>query len=272
MMKYIGQYLPVEADVELYCVDVGTGDPIVFIPGLTYSSEIFEAQIEHFSKTNRVIALDPRSQGRSSKVLHGNDYATHGQDLAKVLDILGIQQAVLVGWSTGNLTIWSYIEQFGTARVKSAALIDMSPKPISTNEADWVEGSLDELCEVTSRMLNSQQGQRAFFTEYATQTMVQRDLSEEELFSLIDISMHTPFYITHTLFTNAITGDYRKGCQALNDSVPSMIFIAEHWAQTAEPYMQKNYPHIKTHVMGGHLMFWEYPEEFNRQLEQFMNA
>lgn len=270
-MNQNSKFLEIEPHVEINYIDKGSGDPIIFIPGLTFSTDFFEAQISHFSKTNRVIAIDPRSQGRSSKVLHGNDYTTHGQDLAKIIDMLELNNITLVGWSTGNLTVWSYVNQFGTEKIKAAALIDMSPKPLSVNESDWVEGSIDELCEVTTSILNSQEGQRAFFTDYATQVMVQRKLTKEELLHIVDTSCKTPFYITHNLFTNAVMGDFRDGCKKLNDEVPTIMFIAEHWADIAKPYMKNNYPKITTCVMGGHLMFWEYPERFNEELSQFLN-
>ena len=43
----------------------GEGKPLVFIPGLTFSGEIFKNQLEYFSSEYRVIAIDPRGQGYS---------------------------------------------------------------------------------------------------------------------------------------------------------------------------------------------------------------
>ena len=45
----------------------GEGKPLVFIPGLTFSGEIFKNQLEYFSSEYRVIAIDPRGQGYSAK-------------------------------------------------------------------------------------------------------------------------------------------------------------------------------------------------------------
>jgi len=33
--------------------------------------------------------------------------------------------------------------------------------------------------------------------------------------------------------------------------------------------LRRIFPGTKTHVMGGHLMFYEYPDEWNRVLEEF---
>lgn len=99
------KYIPVAENVELHILDRGAGSPIVFIPGLTFSGEIFKSQIEHFSLSRRVIAIDPRSQGLSSKVAHGNDYYTHGRDLNALIEALDLHDLILVGWSTGNLDL-----------------------------------------------------------------------------------------------------------------------------------------------------------------------
>ena len=61
-----GKYIEVEAGVKLFVQDVGSGDPIVFIPGWTFTTEVFSEQIAYFSKTRRVIVIDPRSHGRSN--------------------------------------------------------------------------------------------------------------------------------------------------------------------------------------------------------------
>ena len=48
------------------------------------------------------------------------------------------------------------------------------------------------------------------------------------------------------------------------------MFIAEHWADVAKPFVEKEMPGTETFVMGGHLMFYEYPEKWNAVLEEFL--
>ena len=71
------RYIEVEPGTELFVQDIGEGEPLVFIPGFTFTTEVFSKQVEHFSKTNRVIVIDPRSHGRSTLTLQGNNYITH---------------------------------------------------------------------------------------------------------------------------------------------------------------------------------------------------
>lgn len=72
-----------------------------------------------------MIVIDPRSHGRSTKSIHGNDYVTHGKDLAVVLGVLDVQNPTLVGWSFGCLTVWEYLKQNGAEQIKSIVLVDI---------------------------------------------------------------------------------------------------------------------------------------------------
>ena len=63
------KYFCVSPGIELHYLEKGEGRPLVFIPGLTFSGEIFKAQLEYFSGNHRVIAIDPRGQGLSAKTV-----------------------------------------------------------------------------------------------------------------------------------------------------------------------------------------------------------
>jgi pimeloyl-ACP methyl ester carboxylesterase len=188
-------YFEVEPGVEIYYVDKGEGTPIIFVPGLTFSSEMFEHQIEYFSKNYRVIAVDPRSQGHSTITVHGNDYETHSRDLVKLVEYLELKDIILVGWSTGTLETLGYLEQAGLLNVKGLFNIDMSPRPMSLDSADWVEGSLYEVSGLYSAFFHSPEDQKEFVKMYATEIMVQRELTQHELFNFQKQSLHTPYYI-----------------------------------------------------------------------------
>jgi pimeloyl-ACP methyl ester carboxylesterase len=140
-----GGFISIEPGVEMYYEDQGQGSPILFVPGWTFTTEVFQHQLNHFSKSNRVVIIDPRSHGRSTVTLEGNDYVTHAADLAKVVESLDLNNFVLVGWSFGCLTTYGYVKQEGTQRLKAHVCIDLSPKPLSTQSGDWVEGPLDEI-------------------------------------------------------------------------------------------------------------------------------
>ncbi len=266
------KFFTVDPDVQIHYWDKGEGDAIVFIPGLTFSGEIFKEQVEHFSATHRVIAIDPRGQGLSTKTVHGNDYVTHGADLIKLVKGLGLRNVVLVGWSTGNLEVWSYLEQAGYDSLRGAVTIDMSPLPLSSDPTWWTEGTPEELSEAASRVLTHPETAEGFWSDYLTQVMMQRTLEPDEYEYLMDISRRTPFWIAHELFCNAIFSNYLEVAKKAATSLPTLMFIAEHWADVAEPFCHREFPETPTYVMGGHLMAYEYPERFDARLQEFLDA
>jgi len=231
---------------------------------------VFKDQMEHFRDRYRVVLVDPRGQGLSTKAPMGNDYQTHGADLVKLLDELGISKPVLVGWSCGNLEAWAFMEQAGVDAVAGCVTVDMSPLPHNEDPAAWTEGSPAELSEVMTRVLNAPETARAFWDEYLHEVMWEGPISDDEYDYFMDMGARTPYWVAHELFGDAILSDYRAIAQEAAAKVPTLMFIAKHWADVAEPWYNALCPQTPTHVMGGHLMAAQYPCEFNARLEEFL--
>jgi len=256
-------YVEVAPGVELFYREAGQGKPIVFVPGWTFSSAVFERQLDGLSGSNRVIAVDPRGQGCSTKVAVGNSYNVHGHDLGVFLQKMDIDGAVLVGWSTGCLEGYAMVRAHGTSRLRGFIGIDMSFKALSSASGDWVEGSIEEVAEVSTDLLGSTEGQRAFVEMYAKEVMVQRDLSQAELDWITSDSLKTPPWAAQALWGNAMLADYSKEAATMDKNVPSLYILAEHWAETAKPFLSQHMPNTQTTVLGGHMMFWEHSKRFN---------
>jgi len=112
----------------LYYKDWGSGKPVVFSHGWPLSSDSWEAQMLFLAERGyRCIAHDRRGHGRSSQPWHGNDMNTYADDLATVLETLGVEGATLVGFSTGGGEVARYIGRHGTKRLAKAALISAIP-------------------------------------------------------------------------------------------------------------------------------------------------
>jgi non-heme chloroperoxidase len=263
-------YLDVAPGVELYYEEYGSGDPLVLVPGWTFTSEVFQHQISHFARSHRVIVVDPRSQGRSTKTPIGNDYRTHGADLAALFSALELKNVVLIGWSTGTLDMLGYVQQAGTGALKAAIGIDMSPRPLSVNSDDWVEGPLAEISDAWRSFLRTPQGHRAFIEYYAANVMVQRELSAGELDWIVRQSLTTPTYLASALFADAMFCDFSAELTQLAAAVPTRYILAEHWAPTARAYLAREFPQVSTSVLGGHMMFWEHADHFNAIVAEFI--
>ncbi len=88
-------------DISLHYSERGSGEPLILLHGNGEDGSYFERQLEHFSKSYRVIAVDTRGHGKSPR---GEAPFTIGQfahDLAGFMDSLGLESAIILGFSDG---------------------------------------------------------------------------------------------------------------------------------------------------------------------------
>ncbi len=124
--------------VQLYYKDWGPKDgPVVtFSHGWPLNSDSWDAQMMFLAEHGyRVVAHDRRGHGRSSQPWDGNDMDHYADDLATVIDTLGLKDVTLVGFSTGGGEVARYIGRHGTGKVKKAVLISAVP-PMMLKTAD----------------------------------------------------------------------------------------------------------------------------------------
>jgi pimeloyl-ACP methyl ester carboxylesterase len=88
--------------VELFYNDNGSGAPIVLIPGLGQTHRYFDGIAAHLKDKYRLIALDLRGVGESDKPRQRYDMEIWADDVAGVLEHLGIDQAHVLGSSLGG--------------------------------------------------------------------------------------------------------------------------------------------------------------------------
>jgi pimeloyl-ACP methyl ester carboxylesterase len=89
--------------VRLYYEVYGAGEPMLMIHGNGGSIADLSAQIAHFRKSYRVIAMDSRDQGRSADSPGKLTYEKMADDLDALLDHLHTGPAYILGWSDGGI-------------------------------------------------------------------------------------------------------------------------------------------------------------------------
>ncbi|MEO5816110.1 MAG: alpha/beta fold hydrolase [Gemmatimonadaceae bacterium] len=87
--------------IELACDDVGSGTPLLFIHGWPHDRSLWAAQLSGLQTQARCIAPDLRGFGDSS-VAPPYSIDQYADDLAALLAMLGIEQAVVCGLSMGG--------------------------------------------------------------------------------------------------------------------------------------------------------------------------
>lgn len=89
-------------DIVTYYEEAGSGDPVVLIMGLGGDMQAWALQVPELAKHFRVIAFDNRGAGRSSAPDKPYSIAGMAEDVAALMDHLGIPKAHILGFSMGG--------------------------------------------------------------------------------------------------------------------------------------------------------------------------
>ena len=89
-------------DAEIHYEEAGSGDPIMFVPGLGGGGAVWTNQIPAFSDSYRTIVHDHRGCGQSSYSKIDYSVDQMAADAIRLMDGLGIERAHWVGHSTGG--------------------------------------------------------------------------------------------------------------------------------------------------------------------------
>lgn len=125
-----GNFCTTSDGAHIYFEDTGKGKPIVMIPGFLCTTKFFRRNVAGLSGEYRMITMDPRGQGNSSKS-PGNTLKRHAQDIKELVDYLGLEDIILLGWSVGSSTVLTYAADHNEHRLAGLALVDGSLHPFS---------------------------------------------------------------------------------------------------------------------------------------------
>jgi pimeloyl-ACP methyl ester carboxylesterase len=113
--------------VDLHVVELGAGEPVVLVHGFPQHWWMWRRLMRDLAANGyRAIAYDQRGMGGSTIAPAGYDKRTLAQDLAGLLDAMGIAQAAVVGYDHGGGTALALaFEQ--PHRVSRLAMIEYAP-------------------------------------------------------------------------------------------------------------------------------------------------
>src|SRR5258706_10691806 len=86
----------------MHFIRAGKGAPaLVFVHGFACSSDDWRAQLEHFQKTNEVVACDLRGHGKTPGRPHECSIEHYGGGVGALVNNLELEKCILVGPSMG---------------------------------------------------------------------------------------------------------------------------------------------------------------------------
>lgn len=169
-------------------VEVGKGDPIVFLHGNPTSSYLWRNVMPHLEGQGRLIAPDLIGMGSSDK-LPPNDpsryiFYQHSNFLFTLLERLGVKENitfVIHDWGSALGFWWAFLNRNNPNAVKGIAFMEAIVTPL-------VSGSVDIDSEVASTLgrLRGPDGEQFvlqdnFFIESVLPALIIRNLTEAEM-------------------------------------------------------------------------------------------
>jgi non-heme chloroperoxidase len=258
-------------DLRLHVREWGKSDgpPILFIHGWSQNHLCWAKQYESplLADEFRLVAYDLRGHGMSEAPLEPERY-TDGKlwadDVAAIIDELGLGRPVLVGWSYGSFVICDYIRAYGQDRV---AAIDFVEGAVRLGEAAFGTligpGFLDHFVGATADDLPTNiQTMRSF-----VRACLVKPVSDDDLEAVVCWNVVVPASIRANLAARGL--DYDDVLRALE--VPLLVTqgradtvvlpaMAEHILVTCPTAEGSWYEGV------GHVPHLEEPDRFNREL------
>jgi non-heme chloroperoxidase len=249
--------------VKVHYLEKGSGDAILFVPGWTMPAEVWEPQIEEFSKTHRVVAMDPRSQGRSDKPNDGHHPAARARDIKAVVDELRLAPVVMVGWSMAVSELAAYTEQFGTGGVARYVLVD----GIAGGDYD------PQMTPMMLRFAATLDHDRPKATAAFVRSMFSTPKSEQYLSRLAEASMLTPTNSAIALFVGDFASDNRGALAKIDKPTLVVVAAGSPWMPLFED-LHKRIAGSQFEIMenAGHALFVDQPARFNDLLRKFLGS
>jgi len=113
-------------------ISAGTGQPIICLHGIGSTAQVWQNQVDYFSKDYQCIALDLPGYG-SSDALPKNTFEAISHWLKALIDENSWDSPILVGNSYGGMIIQEFLFHYPTV-AKAVVLFGTSP---AFGKGDW---------------------------------------------------------------------------------------------------------------------------------------
>jgi non-heme chloroperoxidase len=244
------------------------GPPILFIHGWSQNHLCWVRQYESaLAEEFRLVAYDLRGHGMSEAPLEAK-YYTDGKlwadDVAAIIDELGLDRPVLVGWSYGSFVICDYVRAHGQERI---AAINFVEGVVKLGEAAFGTligpGFLDHFAGATADDLPT----NIWAIRSFVKTCLVKPLPADDIEAAICWSIVVPAQIRANLAAREIDDDdVLRGLEVPllvthgRADVVVLPAMAEHTLTTCSTAVASWYEGV------GHVPQLEEPERFNREL------
>ncbi|MFH9658331.1 alpha/beta fold hydrolase [Streptomyces sp. NPDC017248] len=237
--------------------------PLVLVHGHPFDHTMWHPQLAEFSAGRRVIAPDLRGYGASPVTPGSVPLSRHAEDLAGLLDHLGVDSFVLAGLSMGGQIVMECHDRLGD-RIRGLVLADTFPAAETPEGRRLRDAMADRLLA---------EGMRGYADEVLEKMVAPYADPEVKAHVHHMMTATSPAGAAAALRGRAERPDYRALLTRV--TVPALVLVGADDTYTpvadAEA-MHAALPDSVLHVVDGaaHLPNLERPAEFNRALGDFL--
>lgn len=253
--------------VELAYQRQGTGTPVLLLHAFPLHRAMWASQLAHLSPYADVIALDLRGHGESGPISQSHTLDDLADDVAALLDHLGISQVVLAGLSMGGYIALSFTRRH-PGRLQGLILAD------TRAQADTEDGRAGRFALIKTAETRG--------VDAVVEAMLPKLLSEDARQKRPDLVKQVTDWIRHNPIP-AITADLRAMAERPDSipilpkiKVPTLVIVGEQDATTSPAdaqLMADRIPAADLAVIpaAGHLSNVEQPERFNAAVLAYLD-
>lgn len=258
--------------IRIHCLQ--SGEPaskraLVLIPGWRLPVYLWNEQIKKFGPIIRVVACDPRSQGKSTKVSENNTPEARAQDLHELLNMLGISDPVLVGWSQGAQDVAAYLQQFGVDSVAGVVFVDTA---VSAGPAE-----IEIAGPFSKNMLSGISTYASHPKEFSAgmvQSLFKKPHPELDMQQIVNSTLETPTETGIAMLVSDIFGVDRRSVLTKLKKPTLLIASSESPLIDFEKEMAASIPGAQSIFIDGtgHAVFIDEPQKFDAALGKFLQS
>jgi pimeloyl-ACP methyl ester carboxylesterase len=249
--------------VKLHYEDQGEGMPIVLVHAFPLSGELWRPQVEALLGKFRFIVPDMRGFGESDVPAGPYTMETYADDVAALLDHLGIEKVVLGGVSMGGYITFAFLRRYA-ARLRALVLADTR----ATADAEQAKEGRE-----TNAQLAEKQGSGAIADMMIPNLLAEESLSELRTHVRGIIRSNQPQGIAGALRGMALRPDSTDLLAQI--TIPTLLAVGEHDTLTTPDEMRAMHEAIAGSTLveiphAAHLSNLENPQAFNQALVEFL--
>jgi len=261
-------------------LDQGAGETIVMLAGWSQSVAQYKHQLGPFSENHRVVAVDWRGHGRSSKPETGYRLVRFAADLREFIAGLRLRDVTILAHSTGAAAVWSYLDSYGTEGIKRLVFVDKGASETARpdwdkDEADLRGASIATLPDLATFYENVLRSTSLPAAVELIRRLFTPSYPPEELEWAASENLLLPRPHAAALLWDAAITDLSDVFDKID--VPALVVGAERSLYTADSqrWIANKLPRGQVEIFGAdeggsHFMFMENPTRFNEVVLEFL--